>query len=265
MKAQVYAIDGKPLKKIELPEVFEKEPHFDLIKRAVLAIQSARRQPKGAFVLAGRDNSAEYRGWRGLPTMERSINVGRARLPRLKNRRHLLQGRVARVPEARGGVRAHPPKTEKKFVEGINKKEKKAATQSAIACTAKIELVRKRGHRFGELALPVVVENKFEGLAKTREVKDVLIKLNLFSDVERAKGKRRIRSGKGKRRGRKYKKAKSLLLVTTKKCHLFQAARNLEGVDIVPVKELNAELLAPGAVPGRLTVWTENAIRGLGD
>ena len=47
------------------------------------------------------------------------MNVGRARLPRLKNRRELLHGRVARVPQAVGGRRAHAPKAWKKYVEKI--------------------------------------------------------------------------------------------------------------------------------------------------
>jgi large subunit ribosomal protein L4e len=263
MKAAVYSLQGAKVKEIDVPRVFETEPAFDLIKRAVLAIQSAKRQPKGTNPLAGRDTTAEYRGWRGLPHMERTINVGRARLPRFKNRRHLLQGRVANVPQARGGVRAHPPKPQTKIEEFINKKEKRKATQAAIACTAQLELVKKRGHRIGEITLPFVIEDSLEKLTKTKDVKDVLVKLNLFADVERAKKRKTIRSGKGKRRGRKYKRAKSLLFVTKEKSDLFKAARNLEGVDVVPVKELNAELLAPGAVPGRLTVWTEGAIKTL--
>jgi large subunit ribosomal protein L4e len=34
----------------------------------------------------------------------------------------------------------------------------------------------------------------------------------------------------------------------------------LAGFDISNVNSLNAELLAPGAVPGRLTVWSLDAI-----
>lgn len=263
MKANVYALDGRALKEIDLPEIFSEKIDTDIIKRAVLAIQSARLQPKGTYLLAGRDNSAQYRGARYLPAMERSINVGHARLPRLKNRRHLLQGNVARVPQARGGVRAHPPKTEKQISERINKKEKRIALRSAVAATSNLELVKGRGHKFGEVSLPVIVEDKIEQLAKTKEVMAVLKKLNVASDIERAKKRRIMRSGKGRKRGRKYKKAKSILMITKEKGKLFQAARNLEGVEVIPVKELNAELLAPGAVPGRLTLWTESAIKQL--
>ena len=41
---------------------------------------------------------------------------------------------------------------------------------------------------------------------------------------------------------------------------IIYAARNLPGVDIVEVNNLNVELLAPGAHPGRLTIWTKSAI-----
>ena len=264
MKTFVYSLEGKSLKEIELPKVFEEEVQPTLIKRAVLAIQTAKLQPKGTYPLAGRDTSAQYRGWRGLPHMERCINVGHARLPRTKNRRNLLQGRVAKVPQAVGGVKAHPPKVQAKTREGINRKEKKAARDSAVACTAVKEKVKGRGHRFDDsLTFPIVLEDKFQELTKSKEVMTVLQKLKLDQDVKRAKSGRKIRSGKGKRRGRKYKKVKSILMVTGEKASLYRAARNLEGVEVVKAKDLNAEQLAPGAVPGRLTLYTESALKSL--
>ena len=44
----------------------------------------------------------------------------------------------------------------------------------------------------------------------------------------------------------------------------MKCASNIPGIDIVEVKNINAELLAPGAVPGRLTIWSEAAIEKLG-
>jgi len=35
----------------------------------------------------------------------------------------------------------------------------------------------------------------------------------------------------------------------------------LPGVEIVEVRNLNAEKLAPGGLPGRLTAWTKGAIQ----
>ncbi|MFH1544544.1 MAG: 50S ribosomal protein L4 [archaeon] len=266
MKAAVLSMEGKRLKEVELPPVFDTAFHPDLIKRAVLSIQSARRQPKSPNPRAGRNTTAEYVGCRKKPQFRRTINVGRARRPRTKDRRELLYGRVAGISGAVKGPKAHPPQVEKKLKEKINKKEKRKALDSAIAATTRKELVKGRGHRINEgIELPLVVEEKFASLKKTKEVAGVLKKLSLWDDVEKAKEKRKIRAGKGKRRGRKYKRRKSILIVTGKENSVFRAARNIEGIDVVQEKNLNAELLAPGTKAGRLTLWTESAISALGE
>ena len=265
MKAVVYSIEGKQLKEIELPKTFEEPLNRELIKRAVLSIQSKRKQPKGTKKDAGRDNTAEARSRRGLPQYERTINVGRARLPRLKNRRGLLFGRVARVPQAVGGVRAHPPKSEKRIAEEVNRKEKRKALKSAIAASTNRKLVEKRHVVEESIKLPVIVENGFEELEKTSKVVTVLKALHLLADLENAKSKVRKRAGKGKRRGRKKKQKKSILIVTGKKAKAYKAARNIPGVDVSTAASLNVELLAPGCVPGRLVVWTEDAIKAIGE
>ena len=53
-------------------------------------------------------------------------------------------------------------------------------------------------------------------------------------------------------------------MVGKKDCDAVKAARNLLGVDVTDVSNLNAELLAPGTQAGRLTVWTQSAIERLG-
>ncbi|MFY9201556.1 MAG: 50S ribosomal protein L4, partial [Methanosarcina flavescens] len=69
--------------------------------------------------------------------------------------------------------------------------------------------------------------------------------------------------GRGKLRGRKYKNKKSILIVAGEDAPILKAARNLAGVDVTTVDSLNAELLAPGTHAGRLTIWTESAIKKL--
>ena len=78
-------------------------------------------------------------------------------------------------------------------------------------------------------------------------------------ELERT-AKRKVRSGRGKMRGRKYRVKKGPLIVVEKDCKLLKAARNILGVDIVSVDQVNAELLAPGADIGRLTLFTKAAI-----
>ena len=263
-KASVMSLDGKKMHDIELPKAFRANVDSALIKRAVLSMQSTRIQPKSNCPYAGIDNTATYIGARRKPQMHHTINVGHARLPRLKNRRFILQGDVAQVPQARGGARAHPPKVEQVREEKINRKERRKAIEAAIAATADRALVEGHGHKLGEkVELPLVVEDKFESLEKTKDVLNALKALHVSVDVEKAKGARKIRAGKGKMRGRKYKKAKSLLVVVKNTEKIFRAARNLEGVDVVEARNLNAELLAPGAVPGRLVLWSESALKSL--
>jgi len=261
MKAKVFGIDGTEKGSVELPKVFETTYQPRIIKRAVLAMQTAKLQPKGTDPRAGLKTTAIYIGTRDQPNTRKSINIGRARLPKMTNRRSITSGRVARVPQSVGGRRAHPPKINKTIVEKINKKEKKLALESAIAATTIKELVEKRF--IFEKTLPIIIEDKFEDTTKTKEVVLALTKIGVGKDLENAKGKRRRRAGKGKTRGRKVKQKKSVLIVTKNNSKLLKASRNIPGIDAVTARSLNVELLAPGAEAGRLVVWTQGAIEAL--
>jgi len=154
-------------------------------------------------------------------------------------------------------------KTRKKIVKKINLKEKRKAIISAISATAIKELVEARGHRVENVPqIPLIIEDKFQKLSSTKEVLDVFSKLGLNEDLERAKIKK-IRAGKGKMRGRRYKRRKSVLIVIGEDKGIKKAARNLPGVDVVRAKDLGAEDLAPGGHAGRLTLYTPSAIEQL--
>ena len=43
-------------------------------------------------------------------------------------------------------------------------------------------------------------------------------------------------------------------------CEALKSARNVPGIDVAVVKNLNAELLAPGTHMGRLTLFTQAAL-----
>ncbi len=247
MMAKVYNLEGETLKEIELPSFFNEEYRPDLIKRAFLSAFTARLQPKGTDLLAGKRRSAESYG----------KGYGLARVPRLPG------GRAAFAPMAVGGRRAHPPKVEKILWERINKKERIKAIKSALSATKDIELVKERGHKFSITELPIVVDNEFENLKKTKEVYNVFEKFGIAEDIIRAKEGIKIRAGKGKMRGRRYKKPKSVLVVVGDRCEAILASRNLPGVDVITAKDLGIIHLAPGGVAGRLTVFTENAIEKL--
>ncbi|MHC1626276.1 MAG: 50S ribosomal protein L4 [Methanoculleaceae archaeon] len=246
MKAQIKTLNGEIAGEIDLPEVFSEEYRPDLIKRAVLALQSRRYQPHGTYKRAGLRASAESWG----------SGRGVAQVPRLRGGH-----RAALVPQAVGGRAAHPPRVEKVIIEKINKKENRKAIRSAIAATASEELVRARGHRFS-CPLPVILEDRLEECKKTSDVISALEAAGLGEDLIRAKSSRKVRAGRGKMRGRRYKQRKSVLIVTAGEP--LRAARNIPGIDTATVDGLNAELLAPGTHAGRLTVYTESAIRRLG-
>ena len=247
MNTTVHDLDGGDAGSVELPGVFETPFRPDLIGRAVTVAQANRKQAYGADEFAGMRTPAESFGsGRGLAHVPRSENVAR------------------RVPHAVSGRRAHPPKAEKDQTKDLNDKERKLAVRSAIAATTDAALVADRGHAFDEeLTLPIVVSDEFESLEKTQDALGVLEALGVDADIERADEGRSVRSGRGKSRGRKYRQPKSLLVVTSEEPS--RAARNLAGVDVATAREVNAEDLAPGAHPGRLTLWTESAATEVGD
>ena len=53
------------------------------------------------------------------------------------------------------------------------------------------------------------------------------------------------------------------LIIVAENGGIKEAGRNIPGVDVVSVVDLNVEILAPGTHPGRLTIWTSNAIEKL--
>ncbi|OYT61965.1 50S ribosomal protein L4 [Thermoplasmatales archaeon ex4484_30] len=248
MKAKVYTIDGSIAEEIDLPSCFQVEFRPDIIQKAVNIIRANRRQPYGAKKTAGKDYVAESFG----------PGRGMARVPRLP------RGRAAIVPQAVGGREAHPPKVEKIWRKRMNKKEMLLARLSALSATVNEEIVRQRGHKFSA-ELPIVIDDSFEELKKTKEVLEVFEKIGIKEDVDRAKEGKHIRAGKGKRKGRKYKIPKSVLIVALNKENIKKAASNLPGVDVVDPDELNVEYLAPGGHAGRLTVYTKQSVERLGE
>ena len=246
----IFDLQGKPTGKTTLPNVFDTPLRPDVIKRAVLAIQSSRLQPQGRDPMAGKKTSAESRG----------TGMGIARVPRVKGG----GGRAAFAPSTVGGRQPHPPRAEKKILKRVPKKEARLALLSAVAATASKDVIASRGHRVEDVPeIPLIVTDSIEELTKTSELEAALTNLGVLSDLSRVKDSRKIRAGKGKRRGRKMKQAIGPLIVVAENRGIFNAAGNLPGVAIAAVKNLNAEMLAPGTHPGRLTVWTNGALEQL--
>lgn len=251
----IYDLEGKNTRKsIDLPSIFDTPLRPDVIRRAVVAIDTHKLQPQGRNPMAGKRTTAE------------SLGVGRglSRVPRVKGERYAKAGSAAFAPSTVGGRLTHPPRVDKKIRKKINKKEKKMALTSAIAATASKEIVSQRGHRIEKLrSLPLIVKDDLQELTKTSEVKDTLSKLGAWLDVERVLGSIKVRSKGKSARGKAKRHGVGPLIVVAENKGVIKAANNIAGVEAVEVNNLNTSLLAPGTHPGRLTIWTESAIKNL--
>lgn len=244
-----------------LPTQFDERVRSDIVKRAVLSIQSKNRQPYGADPEAGlqhvtrwkqRNNAFRTKKGKGISRIPRKILLGRG---------EQFYSVGAESPNTRGGRTAHPPKAEKDFSEEINNKERRKAIRSAISATADEEIVSEKHNYEGELPL---TSEDLSDIEKTSELQETLKDLGLEDELERVSEKK-VRGGKGANRGRKYRRKTGPLVVVAEDNGVKNAASNLPGVDVSVVDQLNAEKLAPGAQPGRLVVWSEKSLERLED
>jgi large subunit ribosomal protein L4e len=244
MKVPVLSLENEKIDEIDLPKVFDTPIKPEVIRRAVIAQQSHDFQPQGRDPLAGKRNTALSRG----------TGHGQARLPRLKQ-----SGKADFAVQAVGGHQSTPPMSQKVTVKRINKKERRLAIRSGIAASADMKIVAARGHNIADVTqLPLVLDDTLEDVQKTKEVEDIFTKIGVWADVERA-NRKGTRAGRGNMRGRGKKIGKGPLIIISEDKGITKAARNLPGVDVTVLRNLNAELLAPGANPGRLVVWAKSA------
>ncbi len=258
MKLPTYNAQKQKLHEVELPSQFKEEYRPDLIRRAVHALQSAARQLYGNYAEAGFRGSTkvskrrrDYRGCYGF-------GVSRVNRKILSRRGMRMNWVGSFSPQTVGGRRSHPPQADKQLEKLINKKENRKAIRSAMAATVSKDLVAHRGHQIPS-EYPFIVDGSFENISKTKEFESALETLGFGGELERSLIKK-VRPGIGTRRGRRYHRKKGLLVVVSGDCPLIKAAQNVAGLDIVRAQELNANLLAPGASAGRVTIWSEKAI-----
>ncbi len=235
----IYAIDGKVKGDVELPKVFSTVYRPDLIRKSVLAIKSALRQEHSPDPRSGMNTSGDYFGSR-RNTYRQTINRGMTRLPRIKSGGGGL-GRVIRIPQAKGGRKAHPAK-KRDYSRKINKKEYQLALNSAIAATADKDIVISRGHSINGITLPLIVEDKMESIVTAKEFITLAKALGLTEELSSTRKKK-------------------MLIVVENDNGIRKAAGNIHGVDVATVNDLDIDLLAPGTHPGRLTVWSESALK----
>ena len=254
MKARVIALDGTDSGEIDLPAVFDTPYRPEVIHKVYVNVLSHSYHRQGRYPAAGEMVSAE----------SRNTGLGIARLARARGEGFPRAGQAAGVAGVRHGRVAHPPESWKVIYKKINRKEKQLGLCSAIAVTAKKELVERRGHKISnEVKLPLVVSNDIESIAKTKDLKNALIRFGLEDDLARASFVRKARSGIARRRGRSTRSGTSALIVVGNDSKLVTLSESIPGINIKHAKELSILDLVPGSKPIRLTIYSQSAIEYL--
>ncbi len=259
MKTKILDINGQTKKTIELPKFFESEIREDIVSKVLEA--KKRQQPYSPSPVAGKQHSAKGKIVHRRHVWRSGYGRGQSRVPRkiFSQKGTKFNWEAAEVPQARGGMRAHPPKVlhfQKELK--INKKENKIAFESALSATANKKFIEKKYGRIKNLnkEIPFVVESEILNL-KTKQFFESLKKIlgeELFSISIKKKS---IRSGRGKLRGRKHKSNAGALIVIGEKEKI-----KTNNFEVANPKTLNTSSLAEGGL-GRITIYTENALNEL--
>jgi large subunit ribosomal protein L4e len=260
MKAQILDITGKKLKDIDIPEIFSYPVRKDLISKILEAKKT--RQPYSPSPVAGKQTAASGKIVHRRHVWRSGYGRGISRIPRkiVSRKGSQFNWIGAEISSTRGGRRAHPPKIASmiNFLK-INKKEAKIALISALSATADKKQISSKYKRIDEKdlkELPIIVESKMVKL-KAKELLDTIRKVlgeKIF--VITLKNKK-VRSGKGKLRGRKYKSNAGILIVTGK-----NEKMKTKNFSVKNIENLGISDLAEGG-PGRITIYTESAINDL--
>ncbi|MFL6503426.1 MAG: 50S ribosomal protein L4 [Nitrososphaera sp.] len=251
MKTKVIGVDGRDSDEIELPAVFDTPYRPEVIHKVYVNVLSHSYQRQGRYPAAGEMVSAE----------SRNTGLGIARLARARGEGFPRAGQAAGVAGVRHGRVAHPPESWKITYKKINHKEKQLGICSAIAATSQNELVRRRGHKIADDAkLPLVMSDDIESISKTKELKNLLVRIGLGDDIARAASVRKARSGTARRRGRPRRSGTSALIIVGNDSKLVSLSQSIAGVDIKHAKDISIVDLVPGSKPIRLTIFSQSAI-----
>jgi len=136
----------------------------------------------------------------------------------------------------------------------------------AIAATSVTALVMARGHKIDRISeIPLVVSDDIQSYQKTKQAVEFLKRIKANDDTTKVKDTRKVRSGKGKMRNRKYKERKGPLIIYAKNNGILKSFRNIKGIELMSINRLNLLGLAPGGQVGRFVIWTEGAFKQLKD
>ncbi len=253
MKAIFYDSAGNKKEEIELPKIFNTPIREDLAAKYFETEKFLQMQPYAPYAEAGKRHSAsgtishKRHEWKG------HYGKGISRAPRktMSRRGTQFYWIGAEVAQARGGRAAHPPIGIHR-IRKINKKEQELALASGFAATASTKYLLKRYTSLENIdSAPIVISSLPD------KIKDFInILKNIFGQkLSLIIPKKEVRSGKGKRRGRKYKSNAGLLIVTGNKEKL-----SFQSFDVKSVQEISISDIYP---LGRLTLYTQKALEEL--
>jgi len=163
-----------------------------------------------------------------------------------------------------------PTKVWRKWHIKINQGQKRFATASALAASAVPSLLMARGHQVSTVSeVPLVVDSAVfdeSNCAKTTEALTLLKAIGAGPELEKVKGSKKLRAGKGKLRGRRHRQRRGPLVIYDPEVDgkdLVRGFKNIPGVETCSVYALNLLQLAPGGHLGRFVIWSSAAFKAL--
>jgi len=237
-----------------MPAVLTSPLRPDLVRYVHTGISKNRRQ---AYALSHRS---------GYQTAAESWGTGRAvaRIPRAPGGGTHRSGQGTFGNMCRGGGMFNPTKVWRRWHRHVNTTQKRHAMASALAASSLPPLVMARGHRIDDVSeLPLVVGDGAQSITKTKSALELLEGLGCGSELTKVAASKKLRSGKGKMRDRKYTTRRGPLVIYAEDSGITRALRNLPGVDAAHVERLNLLQLAPGGNFGRFVIFTEGAFAKL--
>ena len=239
-------------------KIFESPIREDIVAKVLET--KKKQQPYSPSPVGGKQHSAKGLIVHARHVWRSGYGRGQSRVPRkiFSRRGSQFNWQAAEVPNAKGGMRAHPPKITQ-FVRGlkINKKELEIAFASSIAATGSEKYILKKYSTLEKLdkKAPFIVSSEVTKL----KIKQMLAELKtLFGNLYGVSIKEKsIRAGKGKLRGRKHKSNAGMIFVVGENERLKTGL-----FDVKKANELSVMDLANGGL-GRAAVYTENAVKEL--
>lgn len=255
MKLQILDTTGNKTKEIS-SEIFDGEIRNDIIQKIVEAEKES--QPYAPFYKAGLQTSASGNVKHNRHVWKTDRGKGLSRYPkkRMSDKGDRFVWVAAAIPGVRKGRRAHPPRILRAELK-INKKEHQLGLLSALAMVASSEQLKLKYDRLKnvdvKIKLPLIVDSKMLAL-KSGEFFAALEKIVGKDLFEIAMQESKVRAGRGKMRGRRYKKNAGLLMIIGNK-----QEKKISGIDVKKVKDIKIEDLASNGA--RLIMFTEESVK----